>query len=83
MIDIEEKIIIDSLMKSGALTEEELADGIDFQEKNGGTIIDALLEKDHIRKIDLDMLSRSRELDIPYNYNKSQRLFPSGNMPFV
>jgi type II secretory ATPase GspE/PulE/Tfp pilus assembly ATPase PilB-like protein len=63
---IEEKIIIDSLIKSGALTEVELADGIDYQEKNGGTIIDALLEKDHIRKIDLDMLSRSRELDIPY-----------------
>jgi len=66
LIDTEEKIIIDSLMKSGALTEAELADGIDFQEKNACTIIDALLEKEHIRKIDLDMLSRSRELDIPY-----------------
>lgn len=66
MIDSEEKLLIDLLIKSRALSEEELAEGITYQDENGGTIIEALLEKDHISKIDLDMLSLSKEIGIPY-----------------
>jgi len=66
MIDSEEKLLIDTLLKSGALTEESLADGLVLQEENGGSIIDALLEKEHISRTDLEMLSRSKEIGIPY-----------------
>jgi len=66
MIDSEEKMLIDRLLKSGALTEEELAEGIAYQEENGGSLIDALLEKDHITKTDIDMINRSEEIGVPY-----------------
>ncbi|MGB9597411.1 MAG: GspE/PulE family protein, partial [Candidatus Poribacteria bacterium] len=66
MIDSEEKMLIDRLLKSGALTEEELAEGAAYQEENGGSLIDALLEKDHITKTDLDMIARSEEIGVPY-----------------
>jgi len=55
MIDSEEKLLIDTLLKSGALTEESLADGLTLQEENGGSIIDALLEKEHISRTDLEI----------------------------
>ncbi len=77
MIDSQEKITIDLLIKSGALTEEELTDGINYQEENGGTLIEALIEKDHISKTDLDMLDRSQEIGVPYmkltNLNQDEK----------
>jgi len=74
LIDSEEKLTIDLLMKSGALTKEELSDGTSFQEENGGSIIDALLEKEHIYRADLDMITRSQEIGLPYMklYNLTQ-----------
>jgi len=66
MIDSEEKLLINTLLKSGALTEEELNDGVTYQEENGGSIIDALLEKEHISRVDLEMLARSKEIGVPY-----------------
>lgn len=77
MIDSQEKITIDLLMKSGALTEEELTDGISYQEENGGTLIEALIEKEHINRVSLDMLARSQEIGVPYmklyNLNQDQK----------
>jgi type II secretory ATPase GspE/PulE/Tfp pilus assembly ATPase PilB-like protein len=66
MIDSEEKMLIERLLKSGALTEGSLADGVAYQEENGGSVIDALLEKDHISRIDIEMVSRAQEIGIPY-----------------
>lgn len=66
MIDADQKLLIDMLIKSRALSEEELKDAIDLQESNGGSIIDALLEKEYIRSIDIEMINRSQELGIPY-----------------
>jgi len=66
MIDSEEKLLINTLLKSGALTGEELSDGVSYQEENGGSIIDALLEKEHISGIDLEMITRSKEIGVPY-----------------
>ncbi|MEK7398636.1 MAG: ATPase, T2SS/T4P/T4SS family [Candidatus Poribacteria bacterium] len=66
MIDSEEKMLIERLLKSGALTEETLADGAAYQEENGGSVIDALLEKDHISRVDIEMVSRAQEIGIPY-----------------
>jgi type II secretory ATPase GspE/PulE/Tfp pilus assembly ATPase PilB-like protein len=66
MIDSEEKLLINTLIKSGALSEEELNDGVTYQEENGGSIIDALLEKEHISRVDLEMLTRSKDIGVPY-----------------
>lgn len=66
MIDSEEKSLIDMLLEAGALTEEELADGRKLQESNGGSIKDALLEREYIHQIDIEMLSRAMELGVPY-----------------
>ena len=67
MIDADQKLLIDMLIKSRALTEEELRDAMNLQESNeGGTIIDTLLEKEYIRNIDIEMINRSQELGIPY-----------------
>ncbi len=66
MIDADQKLLIDMLIKSSALTEEELKDAVNLQELNGGSIIDTLLEKEYIRNIDIEMINRSQELGIPY-----------------
>ncbi len=66
MIDADQKLLIDMLIKSRALSEEELKDAISLQEINGGSIIDTLLEKEYIRNIDIEMINRSQELGIPY-----------------
>jgi len=66
MIDSEEKLLIDMLLEAGALTEEELADGEKLQESNGGSLKDALLEREYISRTDIDMLSRAMELGVPY-----------------
>jgi type II secretory ATPase GspE/PulE/Tfp pilus assembly ATPase PilB-like protein len=66
MIDSEEKLLIDMLLEAGALTEEELADGTKLQESSGGSIKDALLEREHISRTDIDMLSRAMELGVSY-----------------
>jgi len=66
MIDSEEKMLIERLLKAGVLTEETLADGAAYQEENGGSVIDALLEKDHVSRVDIEMISRSQEIGIPY-----------------
>jgi type II secretory ATPase GspE/PulE/Tfp pilus assembly ATPase PilB-like protein len=66
MIDSEEKLLIDMLLEAEALTEEELADGKKLQESNGGSIKDALLEREYISRADIDMLSRAAKLGVPY-----------------
>ena len=66
MIDSEDKLLIDMLLEAGALTENELADGRKLQESNGGSIKDALLEKDYISQEDIRMLSQAAELGFPY-----------------
>jgi len=66
MIDSEDKLLIDMLLEAGALTENELADGRKLQESNGGSIKDALLERDYISQEDIRMLSQAAELGFPY-----------------
>ena len=66
MIDSEEKLLIDMLLEAKALTEEELADGMALQRASSGSIRDALLEREYIYQIDIDMLSQAMELGVPY-----------------
>jgi len=77
MINSDEKLLIDMLLKAGALTEEDLTDGMKLQETNGGSVINALIEKEHISQIDVDMVTRSMELGVPYmrlrNVNQDEK----------
>jgi type II secretory ATPase GspE/PulE/Tfp pilus assembly ATPase PilB-like protein len=66
MINSEDKLLIDMLLEAGALTEDELADGVRLQESNGGSIKDALLEREYISQEDIRMLSHAAELGFPY-----------------
>jgi type II secretory ATPase GspE/PulE/Tfp pilus assembly ATPase PilB-like protein len=66
MINSEEELLIDMLLGAGALTEEELEDGRELQKSNGGSIKDALLEREYISRADIDMLSRAAKLGVPY-----------------
>ena len=62
----EEKSLIGMLLEAGALTEEELADGTDFEKSNGGSTMNALLDKEYISQTDIEGLSRAAELGVPY-----------------
>ena len=73
MIDSEEKLLLDMLIEAGALTEEELTDGIDLQKSKmeddkeyDGALIDVLMERDYISQTDIDELFRAKELGIPF-----------------
>ncbi len=65
MID-SEQLLIEKLMEARALTPEELTDGGRFQEANGGSLKDALLEREYISVDDIEGLSRATDLGIAY-----------------
>ena len=62
----EEKPLIEMLIEAGALTAEELEDAKRLQKDNGGSIKNALLEREHISQADVEGLALAAELGIPY-----------------
>ena len=65
MID-SEQLLIEKLMEASALTQEELADGERLREANGGSLRDALLEREYISEEDIQQLSRAEDLGLSY-----------------
>lgn len=65
MIDSEE-MLINMLLESCALTEEELAEGRELQKNNGGTLRNALLERDYISPLDIENISKAMDIGVPY-----------------
>ena len=73
MIDLEQNEI-DLLIEAGALTPEALDDGKRLQEANGGSLKEALLERDHISENDISELERAMQLGVPYKrLNRMER----------
>ena len=66
MMYSEEGLLIDRLLEAGALTAEELEEGKELQRANGGSVKDALLERDYISQADVEALSQAVELGVPY-----------------
>lgn len=71
MIDSDEKLLIDMLLEAQALTDEELADGMNFHkarveedEQYSGILTDVLMERDYISQADIDGLFRAREMGV-------------------
>lgn len=73
MIDSDEKLLIDMLLEAQALTDEELADGMNFHkarveedDQYSGILTDVLMERDYISQADIDGLFRAREMGVPF-----------------
>ena len=65
MIDLEQNTI-KLLIEAGALTLEELDDGKRLQKANGGSLKEALLEREYISEDDIEELKRATQLGVPY-----------------
>ncbi len=66
MMYSEDGLLIDKLLEAGALTAEELEKGKELQRANGGSVKNALLERDYISQADVEALSHAAELGVPY-----------------
>jgi type II secretory ATPase GspE/PulE/Tfp pilus assembly ATPase PilB-like protein len=66
MINLEEKLLVDMLLEAGALTEGDLEEAMKFQEANGGSLRDALIEREHISQTDIVSITRAMDLGVPY-----------------
>ena len=66
MINIDERVLIDMLLEAEALTEEQIAEARNLQQENGGTLEEALLDRDYISRIDIEKISQAMEAGVPY-----------------